>query len=122
MPNTNLVEILKMCLSLESQAVACYRILSDSSENKNIQQFWKRMSNQEKQHQSYWSKLLEMADIHNLRNLVPICMYCKNVRSDKEFWGKVENYIEDHSSMQFSHGICPDCIIKYFPEYGLDKE
>lgn len=60
----------------------------------------------------------QLADIKVLRGLIPICMHCKNVRNDEGFWGKVENYIEDHSEAQFSHGICPDCLNKYYPEFG----
>jgi len=64
---------------------------------------------------------LQLADIQSLRNLIPICMYCKNVRNDRGFWDKVERYLEAHSHMQFSHGICPDCMKKYYPEYTDDK-
>lgn len=61
---------------------------------------------------------VRLADIQLLRNLIPICMHCKNVRNDKGFWGKVENYLSAHSDMQFSHGICPDCMKKYYPEFA----
>ena len=61
-----------------------------------------------------------MAQIKTLRGLLPICMYCKKIRDDKQYWQQVEGYIAKHSEAQFSHGICPDCYKKYFqPE--LDK-
>lgn len=61
---------------------------------------------------------VQLADIQSLRNLIPICMHCKNVRNDQGFWNKVETYLEKHSGMQFSHGICPDCMKKYYPEFN----
>ena len=61
-----------------------------------------------------------LAQIKTLRGLLPICMYCKKIRDDKQYWQQVEGYISEHSDAQFSHGICPDCYKKYFqPE--LDK-
>ena len=61
-----------------------------------------------------------LAQIKTLRGLLPICMYCKKIRDDKQYWQQVEGYISQHSEAQFSHGICPDCYQKYFqPE--LDK-
>jgi len=62
-----------------------------------------------------------MAEIQELRTLVPICSYCKNVRNDKGYWEKVEKYMEDHYPTEFSHGICPDCIRKHFPEFYDDE-
>jgi hypothetical protein len=62
-----------------------------------------------------------MAEIQELRTLVPICSYCKNVRNDKGYWEKVEKYVEDHFPAEFSHGICNDCIRKNFPEFYDDE-
>ena len=61
-----------------------------------------------------------MAHIKTLRGLLPICMYCKKIRDDKQYWQQVEGYITTHSEAQFSHAICPDCYKKHIqPE--LDK-
>ncbi len=60
--------------------------------------------------------------IKTLRGLVPICMHCKNIRNDKGFWQKVEIYVQEHSDAQFSHGICPSCLKKYYPEYYEENE
>ncbi len=54
-----------------------------------------------------------LAQIKSLRGLLPICMYCKKIRNDKQYWQQVEGYISEHSEAQFSHGICPDCYTKY---------
>lgn len=63
-----------------------------------------------------------MEKIKTLKGLVPICMHCKNIRNDKGFWEKVETYVQEHSDAQFSHGICPSCLKKYYPQYYNDDE
>lgn len=47
--------------------------------------------------------------IRSLEKLLPICSYCKKVRSDKNYWQEVEVYISDHTDTMFSHSICPSC-------------
>lgn len=64
----------------------------------------------------------QMAELRVIRGLIPICMHCKNIRKDDGFWVKVEHYIEDHSDAEFSHGICPDCMKKYYSEYFTEEE
>ncbi len=58
--------------------------------------------------------------IKTLRGLLPICMYCKKVRNDKQYWQQVEGYISEHTDLQFSHGICPDCLKKYVQSATTD--
>lgn len=55
-------------------------------------------------------------EIKALRGLLPICASCKKIRDDKGFWTQVETYIEAHSDATFSHGICPECFEKLYPE------
>jgi CheY-like chemotaxis protein len=50
-----------------------------------------------------------LAQVKTLHGLLPICSYCKKIRGDDNYWKQVEGYIEDHSDVSFSHGICPDC-------------
>ena len=50
-----------------------------------------------------------LANVKQLRGLLPICSYCKRIRGDDQYWQQVEGYIADHSEAQFSHGICPAC-------------
>jgi PleD family two-component response regulator len=57
-----------------------------------------------------------LAQVKQLRGLVPICCYCKSVRSDGDYWQQVESYIEQHSDAQFSHGVCPPCFDKISKE------
>lgn len=47
--------------------------------------------------------------IRQLKELIPICMYCKRVRDDSDYWQQVETYIHDCTGSNFSHGICPPC-------------
>jgi PAS domain S-box-containing protein len=59
------------------------------------------------------------AALHNLKTLkglIPICASCKKVRDDEGFWQQVEVYVRDHSEAEFSHGLCPDCIQRLFPD------
>jgi phosphoserine phosphatase RsbU/P len=51
-----------------------------------------------------------LADVHQLQGLLPICMYCKKIRSDGNYWQQVESYIAQRSGATFSHGICPECM------------
>lgn len=53
-----------------------------------------------------------IASIKRLTGLLPICSYCKRIRSDHDYWEQVECYIADHTDAMFSHGICPDCLAK----------
>ena len=62
-----------------------------------------------------------LADVKTLSGLVPICANCKQIRDDKGFWMQVESYIQERSQARFSHGICPDCMRKLYPEF-LPKE
>ena len=64
------------------------------------------------------SELHEALDnIKTLQGLIPICANCKSIRDDNGFWKKVESYITEHSEAEFSHGICPECTKKLYPEY-----
>lgn len=53
-----------------------------------------------------------LAHIKRLQGILPICMYCHKIRTDRESWEQIEKYISEHSEAVFSHGICPDCFKK----------
>jgi hypothetical protein len=53
--------------------------------------------------------------VKQLEGILPICSYCKKIRDEKNEWHVIEAYIENRSKAEFSHGICPDCIKKYWP-------
>ena len=57
-----------------------------------------------------------MAHIRALQGVLHICMHCHRIRNDQEAWQRLELYLEEHSEAQFSHGLCPECLEKYYPE------
>lgn len=63
---------------------------------------------------------LTLARVKQLHGLLPICMYCKKIRDDRNYWQQVEAYVSAHSEAQFSHGICPDCYTRVI-EPQLDE-
>jgi PAS domain-containing protein len=54
-----------------------------------------------------------LAHVKTLSGLIPICAWCKNVRSDTGYWQSVEQYVRKHSDASFSHGMCPSCAEKF---------
>jgi hypothetical protein len=60
-----------------------------------------------------------MDEVKTLSGLLPICASCKKIRDDKGYWTQIETYIREHSDAEFSHGICPDCAKKLYPELDL---
>ena len=58
-----------------------------------------------------------LANIKTLKGMMPICSSCKKIRDDKGYWNHIETYIQSRSEAEFSHGICPECAKKLYPEY-----
>lgn len=76
----------------------------------------------EKDYQKAISELQEaLGEIKVLRGIIPICSSCKQIRDDKGGWNQIEAYIRDHSDAEFSHGLCPDCARRLFPEIMLEN-
>lgn len=57
-----------------------------------------------------------LAEVKTLRGFLPICSNCKKIRDDEGYWQQIEKYIQEHSEAEFSHGICPDCLKKLYPD------
>jgi DNA-binding response OmpR family regulator len=68
------------------------------------------------------ARIKTQLEIKQLRNLIPICSYCKKVRDDEGLWSRLEEYIDSHTNTRFSHGICEECAEKYYPEMNLNEE
>jgi len=51
-------------------------------------------------------------DVKKLKSLLPICMYCKSIRDDGDYWRQIDEYIYTETGTDFSHGICPACMAK----------
>jgi AmiR/NasT family two-component response regulator len=57
-----------------------------------------------------------LAQAKTLSGLLPICASCKKIRDDEGYWSQLETYIQEHFDIQFSHGLCPECANKLYPE------
>ncbi len=60
-----------------------------------------------------------LAQVKMLSGLLPICSHCKKIRDDKGYWNQIESYIHEHSEADFSHGICPECARKHYPDFDI---
>lgn len=63
-----------------------------------------------------------MASIRTLRGMLPVCGWCRRVRSDAGYWERIEAYISAHSDTTFTHGICQDCLNEHFPDLAGDPD
>ena len=55
------------------------------------------------------------AEVQALTGLLPICAWCKKVRDDDGYWRQVEVYFAHRDHIQFTHGICTDCLDEQKP-------
>ncbi len=60
-----------------------------------------------------------LAQVKTLHGLLPICMHCHKIRNERESWERIEAYFSEHADVQFSHGCCPECLQKFYPEEDL---
>ena len=59
-----------------------------------------------------------LEEVRRLQGLVPICSHCKKIKDNEGYWQEVEAYIEEHAEVRFSHGVCNDCLVEYYPEFA----
>lgn len=59
-----------------------------------------------------------LAEVKTLSGLLPICSNCKKIRDDNNDWVQMEVYVRDRTDADFSHGVCPDCIRRLYPEFA----
>src|SRR5262245_41051394 len=57
-------------------------------------------------------------EVNQLSSLLPICATCKKIRDENGAWQEFETYIRDPSATKFSHGVCPECAQKLYPEFS----
>lgn len=57
-----------------------------------------------------------LGSIRTLKGMLPICSSCKKIRDDEGYWNQIEAYVSEHSEAEFTHGICPDCLRKLYPD------
>jgi DNA-binding response OmpR family regulator len=61
-------------------------------------------------------------EIRTLRGIVPICAGCKKIRDDQGYWKQVEVYLQEHTEAEFSHGLCPDCKKRLYPDLSENSD
>lgn len=65
---------------------------------------------------------LALNEVKTLSGLLPICCSCKKIRNDQGYWFQIETYVQEHSNAEFSHGICPDCAKKLYPDFYSEAQ
>jgi len=65
--------------------------------------------------------LENITELLTLRELLPVCAHCKKIRDDQEYWHEIDAYFAEHMEMNFSHGVCPDCMKKFFEEFDREE-
>jgi len=55
-------------------------------------------------------------EIQLLKGIIPICSHCKSIRNDKGYWQEIEEFNRKHPDAHFSHGLCPECAKKHYPD------
>jgi DNA repair exonuclease SbcCD ATPase subunit len=63
-----------------------------------------------------------LAEVKTLSGLLPICSSCKKIRDDNGSWSQIEVYIRKHSDAEFTHGLCPECAKRLYPEFFGSKK
>ncbi len=66
--------------------------------------------------------LEDITELVELRNIIPICSVCKQVRTDENYWVQVESYLKDRLDIEFTHGLCPSCRDNYLEELSALKQ
>ncbi|MBI3193550.1 MAG: PAS domain S-box protein [Ignavibacteriae bacterium] len=94
------VSILGTPILTENGQVGVYGIYRDITERKHREVERERLLNEIQD---------ALGKVKTLSGLLPICANCKKVRDDNGYWNQIEVYISEHSSADFTHGICPDC-------------
>ena len=81
----------------------------------------KKIQQQNKEKDELIARLQDaLANVKKLSGLLPICSSCKKIRNDNGYWKQIEGYIAEHSEAVFTHGLCPDCVKKLYPNLIQD--
>jgi len=94
-----------------------------SEKHELLSKHFKELEEANSQIEAQNEKLQEaLSKVKLLSGLIPICASCKKIRDDKGYWNQIELYIKEHSMAVFSHGICPECAKKLYPDLKLNKD
>jgi PAS domain-containing protein len=61
--------------------------------------------------------LQDVSELLELKRILPICSQCKRIRNDDQYWLSVEAYYKKHMDVDFSHGLCPECLKRLYPDF-----
>lgn len=62
-----------------------------------------------------------LGQVKTLSGLLPVCCSCERIRDDAGYWKELQEYLSDHQGVKFSHGICPECSRKLYPEFTTEE-
>lgn len=112
----NMLSIAGLCIAA-GMGLVIIRVVKKLRQNNRILE--NEISQRKKAEQHQAELILELKDaldnVKQLSGLLPICAACKKIRDDQGYWQKIETYISQHSQAQFTHGICPECSEKLYP-------
>jgi phosphoserine phosphatase RsbU/P len=60
--------------------------------------------------------------VNQLKRLLPICMFCKKIRDDQDYWKEIDSYLHEQTGTDFSHGICPHCMELHYKELSVEPD
>ncbi len=61
--------------------------------------------------------LEDVTELISLRRIVPVCAGCRKIRDDQAYWQHVDLYFKRHLDIDVTHGICPECQARLYPEF-----
>ena len=84
--------------------------------------FWGKIKQADKEKSVVIAELQKaLKKVKMLSGFLPICASCKKIRDDQGYWNQIEAYISEHSEAEFSHGFCPECAKKLYPDIYNEK-
>lgn len=110
-----------------SGSETCRRVLSmEVEEGRDRKQVWLRVTASPLDADGTPLALVTLEDVSELvqlRRLIPMCASCRKVRyKDDDYWQDVEAYLLRYTAFSFTHGICPDCAQRLYPEVATAAE
>jgi hypothetical protein len=110
--------IITIMFSTSIASIAGFFVLREHTrlQRRLAEEIAERTYAQEQQEQLIGELRAALANVKTLRGLLPICASCKKIRDDTGYWNQIETYIRTHSEAQFSHGLCPDCVQRLYPD------
>ncbi len=107
--------------SIRSLEIFAYPIIDDSGTVKKIAIFSHDIT-ERKELESERERLIAelkqaLSKVKTLSGFLPICASCKKIRNDEGYWQQIEAYIRENTDADFSHGLCPECAEKLYPDF-----